>query len=247
MRIRRTMKPKNGPQSISDILLKDIGINIDELNSAVAAGREFRKVSPSLRFNMTQKEAFMRLLRCYQIEVQSRNRVFQLDQSMVDVLMNISEHMVQPTPKPGLNLCGLQGNGKSTMAKAILRMIRDLNYSGHFKFMGEYFTVDTRSIKATDICTLHKAEDYQSIRNLKQTSILVIDDLGEEPKEVLVYGTPIYPVREVLESRYDSLKFTILTSNLSPKDLPEHYGWRVVDRFKEMFHQVPFKGNSYRG
>lgn len=240
------MKSKTGPQSISDIMLKDIGLNIDELTSAVDAGRQLRKVSPSLRFDMTQKEAFMRLLRSYQIEVQSRNCVFTLDQFTVDVVMKVADHMVQETPKPGLLLCGLHGNGKSTMAKAILGMIRELNYSGHFKFMGEYFTIDTRSIKATDICTLHKAEDYQSIRNLKQVPILVVDDLGEEPKEVLVYGTPIYPVREVLEARYDSLRFTIQTSNLSPKDLPEHYGWRVVDRFREMFHQIAFKGTSYR-
>lgn len=37
------MKPKNDPQTISDILLKDIGLNIDELTSAVDAGRNFAK------------------------------------------------------------------------------------------------------------------------------------------------------------------------------------------------------------
>lgn len=98
------MKSKTGPQSIRDIMLKDIGLNIDELTSAVDAGRQLRKVSPSLRFDMTQKEAFMRLLRSYQIEVQSRNCVFALDQYTVDVVMKVSGHMVQETPKPGLLL-----------------------------------------------------------------------------------------------------------------------------------------------
>lgn len=240
------MKRKDAPQALSDILLKDIGLNINELTSAVEASRNFRKAFPILRFEMTHKDAFLLLLRCYQYEVQSRNCVFELDECTIDVLKNISGHMVERTPKPGLLLCGLHGNGKTTMARAIIRMIQDLNNRGQLKFMGEYFSVETRYIKATDICTLHKAEDYHSILNLKQTPFLVIDDLGEEAKEVLVYGTPIYPVREVLEARYDTLKFTILTSNLSPKDLPEHYGWRVVDRFKEMLHQVAFKGKSYR-
>lgn len=95
------MKPKNGPKTISDIILKDIGLNIEELTSAVDAGRQLRKISPSLRFDMTQKEAFMRLLRSYQIEVQSRNCVFVLDQCTVDELMNVSGHMVQETPKRG--------------------------------------------------------------------------------------------------------------------------------------------------
>lgn len=240
------MKRKEVPQALSDILLKDIGLNINDLTSAVEASRNLRKVFPILRFEMPQKDAFLLLLKCYQYEVQSRNCVFELDQCTIDVLMNITGHMVKQVPKPGLLLCGLHGNGKTTMARAVIRMVQELNIQGKLKFMGEYFSVETRYIKATDICTLHKAEDYHSILNLKQSPFLVIDDLGEEAKEVLVYGTPIYPVREVLESRYDTLKFTILTSNLSPKDLPEHYGWRVVDRFKEMLHQVAFKGKSHR-
>ncbi len=240
------MKRNNDTESISDILLKDIGLNLDDVQSMVEGSRELRKISPSIRFNMDTKEAFQRLLRCYQYEVQSRRCHFVLDQYTIAALKNVAEHMTGETPKSGLMLCGLQGNGKSTMANAILMMIRDLNYQGHFKYMGDYFSIECRKIKATDICTLHKAEDFRSISNLKMKPILVIDDLGEEPKEVLVYGTPTFPVREILEARYDSLLFTIITTNLSPKDLPDHYGWRVVDRFREMYHQVAFKGESYR-
>ena len=240
------MKRNNEPESISSILIKDIGINLDEVGSNVEAGRQLRKVSPSLRFDMTPQEAFKRLLACYQYEVQSRNRAFKLDEFTIEEILNVAKHMTQEIPKPGLMLCGMQGNGKSTLARAILRMIRELNFYGHFKFMGEYFSLDTRIIKATDICILHKSEDFFAISKLKQTPVLVIDDVGEEPKEVMVYGTPLYPLREVLEARYDTLLFTVLTTNLSPKDLPEHYGWRVVDRFREMYHQIVHKGESYR-
>lgn len=240
------MKRNREPELISDILLKDIGMNLEEIKSFVDAGRQLRKVSPSLRFDMPSQEAFKHLLRCYQYEVQSRNCEFKSDQYTLDVIWRVAQHMTEITPKPGLMLSGLQGNGKSTLAKAILRMIRDLNFNGHFKYMGEYFTMDSRIIKATDICTLHKAEDSYAISKLKQTPVLVIDDVGEEPKEVMIYGTPSYPLREVLESRYDTMLFTILTTNLSPKDLPEHYGWRVVDRFREMYYQVVHKSPSYR-
>jgi len=44
------MKRKDAPQALSDILLKDIGLNINELTSAVEASRKFRKAFPILRF-----------------------------------------------------------------------------------------------------------------------------------------------------------------------------------------------------
>lgn len=240
------MKRNHNPESISSILLRDIGMNLDEVGSLVEAGRQLRKVNPSLRFDMTPQEAFKRLLGCYQYEVQSRNCAFTLDEFTIEEILSVAKHMTQEVPKSGLMLCGLQGNGKSTLARAILRMIRELNFYGYFKYMGEYFTLDSRIIKATDICILHKSEDFYAISKLKQTPVLIIDDVGEEPKEVMVYGTPLYPLREVLEARYDTMLFTILTTNLSPQDLPEHYGWRVVDRFREMYYQIAHKGPSYR-
>lgn len=143
-------------------------------------------------------------------------------------------------------LCGMKGNGRTTLATALLWVIRDLYHSGKMKFMGEYFSAESRIIKATDVVPLYKSEDFDAIRKLKHMPILVIDDLGEEPKEALVYGTPIYPLREILEARYDSLLFTIVTTNLTPNDLPEPYGWRVVDRFTEMYYTIAHKGPSYR-
>lgn len=239
------MKRNNKPEEIGDIL-SSLGLNLTEVNNFVDAGRQLRKVNPCLRFDMAPKDAFSLILRRYQYEVQSRRCNFNFDTYTADVLRNIAIHMTQQTPKSGIMLCGMKGNGKTTLATALLWTIRDLYNSGKLKFMGEYFNAEGRIIKATDVVPLYKSEDFDAIRKLKHLPILIIDDLGEEPKEAMVYGTPIFPLREILEARYDSLLFTIVTTNLTPNDLPEHYGWRVVDRFAEMYYTIAHKGPSYR-
>lgn len=240
------MKRKNEPEGVADIL-SSLGLNVDEVKNFVEAGRQLRKVNPSLRFDMTPGEVFGWILRRYQYVVQSRNCKFSLDDYTADVLRAISRHMTQETPKSGIMLCGMKGNGKTTLATALLGVIRDLYNAGKLKFMGEYFNPESRLLKATDAIPLYKSENFDAIRKLKHVPILLIDDLGEEPKEAMVYGTPMYPLREILEARYDSLLFTIVTTNLTPNDLPDHYGWRVVDRFAEMYYTIAHKGPSYRG
>lgn len=130
---------------------------------------------------------------------------------------------------------------------ALLGVIRDMFNTGKMMFMGEYFSPECRVLKTTDVIPLYKSEDFDAIRKLKHVPILIIDDLGEELKEAMVYGTPLYLLREILEARYDSLLFTVVTTNLTPNDLPEHYGWRVVDRFAEMYYTIVHKGPSYSG
>lgn len=240
------MKRKNEPEGVADIL-SSLGLNLNEVNNFVEAGRQLQKVNPPLRFDMSPGDAFGWILRRYQFEVQSRRCTFKLDNYTAEVLRAIACHMTQKCPKSGIMLCGMKGNGKTTLATALLWVIRDLYKAGKMKFMGEYFSPEGRILKATDVIPLYKSEDFAAIRKLKHLPILIIDDLGEEPKETSVYGTPLYPLREILEARYDSLLFTIVTTNLTPKDLPDHYGWRVVDRFAEMYFTIAHKGPSYRG
>lgn len=240
------MSRSNQTVEIGDFLKNKLQLDPTEINSAVDAARAIRRINPSFRFNMEPKEAFMRLLKVYQAEVQSRNRVFTADENTLKVIAQVAQQMTEPIPKSGVILLGSQGNGKTTLAKAILKLIRSLNSAGHFSFMGEYFTLNSRLITSTEICELAKVENYEAIRNLKNMTVLVIDDLGEEPKEVMVYGTPTYPVREIIEARYDAMRFTVITTNLTATDIPTHYGWRITDRFREMYHQIAHTGPSYR-
>ena len=76
--------------------------------------------------------------------------------------------------------------------------------------------------------------------------MLSIDDLGVEPSEVLDYGNVLSPVIELLSRRYNAQLFTIVTTNLTPKQIREHYGERIADRFNEMFERIVFENSTYR-
>lgn len=64
---------------------------------------------------------------------------------------------------------------------------------------------------------------------------LAIDDLGTEPVEVMDYGNIITPVINLLTKRYEAHLFTIVTTNLDPKEIHKRYGDRIADRLNVSF------------
>ena len=82
--------------------------------------------------------------------------------------------------------------------------------------------------------------------------MLAIDDVGEEPAEVISFGMVYTPIRDLLEERYSRQKLTIITTNLVENKSKEifqissHYGERVVDRIREMMKILTFRNASYR-
>lgn len=75
---------------------------------------------------------------------------------------------------------------------------------------------------------------------------LIIDDLGTEPNEVIVYGNKMQPVREMFYARYDKKLVTIFTTNLRDEDFTTYYGERIADRCREMQLKIVFQQQSYR-
>ena len=240
------MNRKSEPIGIGDFILKDLDIDLSEITATIEDEKKLSRFSPFLRLNMTPKEAFKLLLRYYIREVQTRHRQFISDDNTLRVICEVSTHMTLEVPKPGLMLCVNQGNGKTTLAHALVAAVQSLKGTDQIGSIKDYSYIESRSITATEICNYHKEQNYDGLRYVKNIPILIVDDLGEEPKEILVYGTPVYPIRELLESRYDALRFTILTTNLTTEDLPDHYGWRLVDRFREFYFSVAHSGPSYR-
>ena len=76
--------------------------------------------------------------------------------------------------------------------------------------------------------------------------MLGIDDLGIEPKEIMDFGNVFTPIIDLLTKRYEEQLFTIVTTNLTPSQIREHYGDRIADRLNEMTEKIIYRNSTYR-
>ena len=64
--------------------------------------------------------------------------------------------------------------------------------------------------------------------------------------EVMDYGNIITPIIDLLTKRYEAKLFTIVTTNLEPKEIRQRYGDRIADRLNEMMTKVVYRNPTYR-
>lgn len=180
-------------------------------------------------------------------DVEFRGGSFSFDDNTRSYILAAARWLINPGATPGLMLCGLYGNGKTTLAKAIARLVeyvteQEKGYGGRrvMKF-----------ITAKNICRLCAAgekfkEQYDDYERLFSEPMMIIDDLGEEPLEVMVYGMIHTPLVDLISERYANQRLTIITTNLEVGDLKEKYGSRIYDRLQEMLTPIVFENDSYR-
>ena len=72
-----------------------------------------------------------------------------------------------------------------------------------------------------------------------------INRLGTEPRDVMEFGNVYTPLIDLITTRYEEQLYTIFTT-LTPTQLEEKYGKRIVDRLNEMVEKVVFENESYR-
>lgn len=206
------------------------------------------------RFDMPTQDALDLLAAAYCNEVQRRQRQFALDANTENILIKLAEYLTLPTPKFGVMCCGTCGNGKTTLLYAFQRAVSYLQKQGHFSFLDtEYSKFKTGIQIFTSKELTQIAKDYKAFKEIQSRPMLAIDDLGNEPAEILDYGNIISPVIDLIEYRYNKQLFTFITTNLvaSGKDddiitIRKKYGTRIADRFNEMLHVIVFKSVSYR-
>lgn len=179
------------------------------------------------------------LKECYIDEVIRRGLTFQDDKATVEHLSKAAKWIVG-NYKPGLLLYGSVGNGKTTLVRAIIRLIGILYASS---YSSERKGVAT--VSALELANIAKQETGR-FDTLKAAELLAIDDVGVEPSIIKVWGNEISPFVDTIYYRYDRQLFTLMTSNLSEEQLADKYGERIADRFTEMFDKIHFENKTYR-
>lgn len=208
-----------------------------------------RKILPTrFSIDLPIEEVQKALYASYEAEVRFRRRELIADDETIDHIRIAAEWLRNPHAKSGFMMTGLYGNGKTTLLKAMCSLINYLYDSACSNDRKQI-----RILNAKDIARMAIDKNLRdSYENLFYEELLAIDEVGEEPAELIVYGMVYTPLRDLLEERYARQKFTIITTNLvqNPEkqlfQIRDHYGERVVDRFREMMKILPFKNDSYR-
>lgn len=197
---------------------------------------------PRFRFPLKPEDAYRLLVACYANEVQYRNRQFEEHPDTLDRIWDMACFLTDEQPKFGAALMGMVGNGKTTLLYAFQQAVNFLNDRGLFgDTYKEYrdFTIGIQIFTAKDLVRIAKT-DWPRFEKIRDLSMLAIDDLGAEATEVKDYGDTLTPVVDLIEARYATQKFTLITSNLDPEEIKEHYGERVANRLKEMVSYIIF-------
>ena len=190
---------------------------------------------------MSFDDAKVYLLAAYQAEVERRHRVFERNEHFDEQLNLIANYLTGGSKKFGLMFCGLCGNGKTTWAKALQLLVSGLNLKNPINNL--YYVLPLWNAK--DLAMRSKG-NYNDWRNLMRYQLMIVDDLGVEPREVMEFGNVYTPLIDLITTRYEEQLYTIFTTNLTPTQLEEKYGKRIVDRLNEMVEKVVFENESYR-
>ena len=193
----------------------------------------------SKRFPFTLKEDTCKgfLERAYMQEA----GITELDDAAKGHIMDMCQWLIN-SDKWGVMLMGSVGNGKTTLMKATVKLLKTA-YSNTLTESGIPMMVSMSTTTAKDLTNAaRKGTEF----NNNQYMVCAIDDMGEEPTEVMSFGNVITPITDIIEERYAKRQITIITTNLDANGIKNKYGERVADRLRQMVRIITFTNPSYR-
>ena len=136
----------------------------------------------------------------------------------------------------GLILRGQVGTMKTTLAVAVLQELIHTGRRGFFITMPSLLD---------NIFTLKEGnmEEWLAFeKKLKNTSLLILDDLGAEYQK----GWVSTKIDAIISERYNRCRPMIITTNLSLAQMKETYAERIIDRLRSTCLNLTFCGESLR-
>lgn len=219
--------------------------NVEALSLALRSEKASRE---RFRLPLSHGQACNALWAAMKAVVEHRGRTFRLDTHTRSHIEQAAAWLTDPAATPGLMLCGLCGNGKTSLATAISWLIgyvteRELGYSRRMCMP----LVTAKEIASMCMAAHRNADRHERYAALAAEPMIIIDELGEEPREVIVYGMTHTPMADLMAQRYAAQRMTVVTTNLETDQIRAKYGERIYDRFREMLTPVIFENDSYRG
>lgn len=191
---------------------------------------------------MTQEEAYETLRTAIEVSVENRHGKFIETAEMNANIWQLAECLTADNPKIGVLLCGGTGNGKTTFMRSFQLLLNTFDIPN--PNVGSSYGISL--MEATELAHICKTDYSRFLGIARNTPMLGIDDLGNEPTEILDYGNAKRPLVELLSIRYDLQLFTFISTNLAPGKIRATYGDRIADRLNEMVEKIVFEDSSFR-
>ncbi len=146
----------------------------------------------------------------------------------IDYAKNFSEH------SPSVFMLGETGLGKTFLSGCIAKEVRKKGFSAAFDSAQSFF----REIEKEHF----GRSDGDTLGTLMNADLVIIDDLGSELHSPF-NASAAY---NVINSRLNLSKPTIISSNLSLEELAKFYDDRIMSRLMGMFRTLRFIGTDIR-
>lgn len=193
---------------------------------------------------MKENELINALTRAYNAEVVSRG--YKMEVVPRTAIDKVAQWLGMQEGRVGLLLYGTVGTGKTTMLNAICRVINTFAKPDYHEItLDDDRSKAVKVIRAKDVIEAWQ-NDRDRYNKMCRVELLGIDEFGVEAIDVKTFGNANEPIIDLLSTRYDKQRCTMISSNLDMEAIGTRYGDRLQDRFVEMFKTIAFTGKSFR-
>lgn len=217
--------------------------NFEQFNSQQIASQQRKR----FHLPMSEEELIEPLTFAYAACVRERGGEMDIDSELLSFrIEKVARWLTLPHGRTGLLLYGTVGTGKTTMLQAVCRLINYVVSPEYGELtLNDSYRQAINIVRAKDI-----VEAYQNDRGLFdkmcRLELLAIDEFGVEAIDVKSFGNSNEPIIDLLSTRYDRQRVTLISSNLDLDEIRNRYGLRLQDRFVEMFKMIAFTGETFR-